>query len=267
MSYGIDGCPEQDSNLHTSRHSHLKRARLPFRHLGINFKADIQSRLKLLQLLGSVSINCLSCDSCNCSVILPSIARLCFYRDWRSLTTLGLLRCKGSRFFSIYQIFRAIFFELFHISMNISYLDNRAKTTFALSFPRHQTLKHLRQASTCQRNSNQRSDETSVTDMLERSEIICVPRLFIIYGICKKTMNFLKRSAVTYCGSHTAAEVRSISIDKGLRRQPFHAVALSVVLTVSGLRRVFIFCGRFMTPLPPDFCDCHPARRRRSVAG
>ena len=27
--------PEQDSNLHISRHSHLKRARLPFRHLGI----------------------------------------------------------------------------------------------------------------------------------------------------------------------------------------------------------------------------------------
>ena len=29
-------CPEQDSNLHVSQHSHLKRARLPFRHLGIN---------------------------------------------------------------------------------------------------------------------------------------------------------------------------------------------------------------------------------------
>ena len=28
------GCPEQDSNLHASQHSHLKRARLPFRHLG-----------------------------------------------------------------------------------------------------------------------------------------------------------------------------------------------------------------------------------------
>ena len=27
-------CPEQDSNLHGSHHSHLKRARLPFRHLG-----------------------------------------------------------------------------------------------------------------------------------------------------------------------------------------------------------------------------------------
>ena len=26
---------EQDSNLHASRHTHLKRARLPFRHLGI----------------------------------------------------------------------------------------------------------------------------------------------------------------------------------------------------------------------------------------
>ena len=27
-------CPEQESNLHASRHAHLKRARLPFRHLG-----------------------------------------------------------------------------------------------------------------------------------------------------------------------------------------------------------------------------------------
>lgn len=35
MSYGILQCPEQDSNLHASQHSHLKRARLPFRHLGI----------------------------------------------------------------------------------------------------------------------------------------------------------------------------------------------------------------------------------------
>ena len=35
MSYGIYGCPEQDSNLHASQHAHLKRARLPFRHLGI----------------------------------------------------------------------------------------------------------------------------------------------------------------------------------------------------------------------------------------
>lgn len=34
MSYGIYRCPEQDSNLHASQHSHLKRARLPFRHLG-----------------------------------------------------------------------------------------------------------------------------------------------------------------------------------------------------------------------------------------
>ena len=32
-------CPEQDSNLHASRHTHLKRARLPFRHLGIDFSA------------------------------------------------------------------------------------------------------------------------------------------------------------------------------------------------------------------------------------
>ena len=29
-------CPRQDSNLHVSQHSHLKRARLPFRHVGIS---------------------------------------------------------------------------------------------------------------------------------------------------------------------------------------------------------------------------------------
>ena len=33
-------CPEQDSNLHASRHTHLKRARLPFRHLGIVFSRN-----------------------------------------------------------------------------------------------------------------------------------------------------------------------------------------------------------------------------------
>ncbi len=40
------GCPEQDSNLHASQHSHLKRARLPFRHLGnccakVMFSGDV----------------------------------------------------------------------------------------------------------------------------------------------------------------------------------------------------------------------------------
>ena len=35
LSYFRNKCPEQDSNLHASRHTHLKRARLPFRHLGI----------------------------------------------------------------------------------------------------------------------------------------------------------------------------------------------------------------------------------------
>ncbi len=34
MINSYSGCPEQDSNLHASQHSHLKRARLPFRHLG-----------------------------------------------------------------------------------------------------------------------------------------------------------------------------------------------------------------------------------------
>ena len=41
-------CPEQESNLHASRHAHLKRARLPFRHLG---KIKRDSVLKHLELV------------------------------------------------------------------------------------------------------------------------------------------------------------------------------------------------------------------------
>ena len=32
-------CQRKDSNLHALRHTHLKRARLPFRHLGIALNA------------------------------------------------------------------------------------------------------------------------------------------------------------------------------------------------------------------------------------
>ena len=39
-------CPEQDSNLHVSQHSHLKRARLPFRHLGRLSELTNHSHLK-----------------------------------------------------------------------------------------------------------------------------------------------------------------------------------------------------------------------------
>ena len=35
MIFSLLGCPRKDSNLHVLRHTHLKRARLPFRHLGI----------------------------------------------------------------------------------------------------------------------------------------------------------------------------------------------------------------------------------------
>ena len=37
-------CPEQESNLHASRHAHLKRARLPFRHLGEKKGAENETR-------------------------------------------------------------------------------------------------------------------------------------------------------------------------------------------------------------------------------
>ena len=39
-------CPEQDSNLHVSQHSHLKRARLPFRHLGFRLRAENEARTR-----------------------------------------------------------------------------------------------------------------------------------------------------------------------------------------------------------------------------
>ncbi len=46
------GCPEQDSNLHASRHAHLKRARLPFRHLGIGFgSAKVESFFDMTKFL------------------------------------------------------------------------------------------------------------------------------------------------------------------------------------------------------------------------
>ena len=52
MSYGIYQCPEQDSNLHASRHAHLKRARLPFRHLGIGFgSAKVESFFDMTKFL------------------------------------------------------------------------------------------------------------------------------------------------------------------------------------------------------------------------
>lgn len=45
-------CPEQDSNLHASRHAHLKRARLPFRHLGIGFgSAKVESFFDMTKFL------------------------------------------------------------------------------------------------------------------------------------------------------------------------------------------------------------------------
>ena len=43
----LEMCPEQDSNLHVSQHSHLKRARLPFRHLG-SIIVDLRSHALLL---------------------------------------------------------------------------------------------------------------------------------------------------------------------------------------------------------------------------
>ncbi len=52
FSYFFKSCPEQDSNLHVFQHSHLKRARLPFRHLGkrwskiFSFRAENEARTR-----------------------------------------------------------------------------------------------------------------------------------------------------------------------------------------------------------------------------
>ena len=52
-STSLSWCPEQDSNLHASRHAHLKRARLPFRHLAWVKKksSERESMFKHLQLV------------------------------------------------------------------------------------------------------------------------------------------------------------------------------------------------------------------------
>ncbi len=44
--------PEQDSNLHTSRHSHLKRARLPFRHPGLTFTKIVKKHKRHTTIKG-----------------------------------------------------------------------------------------------------------------------------------------------------------------------------------------------------------------------
>ncbi len=52
-------CPEQDSNLHTSRHTHLKRARLPIPPPGLIKIEDYFERKTRLELA------------------TPTLARLC----------------------------------------------------------------------------------------------------------------------------------------------------------------------------------------------
>ena len=49
-------CPEQESNLHASRHAHLKRARLPFRHLGKN-KTSLNAKGTLSLVLAENELN------------------------------------------------------------------------------------------------------------------------------------------------------------------------------------------------------------------
>lgn len=80
-------CPEQESNLHASRHSHLKRARLPFRHLGPQ--------------------NCLfsyfSCLLCSRT------------ENSRQCLALSLSRCKVSDYFASDQIFQGFFWCLLSV--------------------------------------------------------------------------------------------------------------------------------------------------------
>ena len=92
-------CPEQDSNLHVSQHSHLKRARLPFRHLGNYLWAENEARTRdpnlgkvvLYQLsYFRVSANLLFSITYSCQGCVPYYfaARLCS-TNW---TILAFLR-------------------------------------------------------------------------------------------------------------------------------------------------------------------------------
>ena len=95
-------CPEQDSNLHASRHTHLKRARLPFRHLGIAFF----SRNSFLSLSGKRDSN-----------RDPNLGKVMLYQlsYFRIVSTtvhhFPDCECKGSLFFETTKIIDYLFLK------------------------------------------------------------------------------------------------------------------------------------------------------------
>ena len=98
-------CPEQDSNLHVVKHSHLKRARLPFRHLGSGIslpKSERKTRLELATptlVLYQLSYFRVSLPS---QVILPCLEGLA--------VALSLKRSAKVRLFSELTNFLPVFF-------------------------------------------------------------------------------------------------------------------------------------------------------------
>ena len=96
-------CPEQDSNLHVSQHSHLKRARLPFRHLGKrfckipSFRAENEARTR---------------D--------PNLGKVVLYQlsYFRIRPVLFVWDCKGTHFFETSKLFFKLFFHFFEKYVN-----------------------------------------------------------------------------------------------------------------------------------------------------
>ena len=94
-------CPEQDSNLHVSQHSHLKRARLPFRHLGIN---------RLLPSSGKRGSNSRPQPWQGCALPTELFPR--FFLTEAPCVSFN--ECKGSTNFQICKIFQVFFHHKAH---------------------------------------------------------------------------------------------------------------------------------------------------------
>ena len=120
----LSQCPEQDSNLHVSQHSHLKRARLPFRHLGrlrsdavtrhqeMSGKRDSNSRPRPWQgralpteLLPHFCYSKLSNIVCNSRL---RVQRYCFFLNWQAFLRVFFARKRIFSCFSRRQPFQSI---------------------------------------------------------------------------------------------------------------------------------------------------------------
>ena len=94
------GCPEQDSNLHTSRHAHLKRTRLPIPPSGQKKRAENETRTRDPNL-GKVVLYQLS------------YFRNFFFVIRRIIRSLNRKRVQKYCFFLTYANFSAFFLHFF----------------------------------------------------------------------------------------------------------------------------------------------------------